>query len=102
MIRQPQRTTPYPYTTHFRSSPGVLTNDDIIKLVQAKLPDSVVIAKNKSSSIDVVTCTDDLINMKQPGASEYALHTILDATTPPNNEATSPEQPAAPAAAAGT
>src|SRR5258708_39177150 len=32
-----------------------LTNDDIIKLVQAKLPDSIVIAKIKSSTCDFDT-----------------------------------------------
>jgi len=85
-----------------QSSPGVLTNDDIIKLVQAKLPDSVVIAKIKSSSCDFVTGTDALIKLKQAGASESVLQTILDATTPPNKEATPPEEPAAPAAAPGT
>src|SRR6266851_3863046 len=67
-----------------QSSPGVLTNDDIIKLVQAKLPDSVVIAKIKSSSCDFVTGTDALIKLKQAGASESVLQAILDAAAQSN------------------
>ncbi len=65
-----------------QSSSTVLTNDDIIKLVQAKLPDSVVIAKIKSSSCDFVTSTEALIKFKQAGASESVLQAILDAPPP--------------------
>src|SRR6266436_3269520 len=75
---------PKPQSRDGQSSPGVLTNDDIIKLVQAKLPDSVVIAKIKSSSCDFVTSTDALIKLKQAGASEPVLQAILDAAAQSN------------------
>jgi tetratricopeptide (TPR) repeat protein len=61
------------------SLPGCLTNDDIIKLVQAKLPDSIVLAKIKSSSCDFDTSTDALIKLKGAGASDPVLQAILDA-----------------------
>jgi tetratricopeptide (TPR) repeat protein len=56
-----------------------LTNDDIIKLVQAKLPDSVVITKIKSSSCDFDTTPDALINLKRAGVSDSVLQAIVDA-----------------------
>src|ERR1700722_10525042 len=66
-----------------QSSPAGLTNDDIIKLVQAKLPDSVVIAKIKSSNCDFDTSTDALIKLKQAGVSDSVLQAIIDAPPPP-------------------
>ncbi len=56
-----------------------LPNEEIIKLVQAKLPDSVVIAKIKSSSSEFDTSTDALIKLKKNGASDLVLQAIVDA-----------------------
>jgi tetratricopeptide (TPR) repeat protein len=56
-----------------------LPNEEIIKLVQAKLPDSVVIAKIKSSSSEFDTSTDALIKLKKAGASDLVLQAIVDA-----------------------
>ncbi len=75
---------PKPQSRDGQSSSAVLTNDDVIKLIQAKLPDSVVIAKIKSSSCDFVTSTDALIKLKQAGASEPVLQAILDAAAQSN------------------
>ncbi len=62
-----------------QSSPGVLTNEEVIKLVQAKLPDSVVLAKIKSSSCDFDTSTDALVKLKRAGVSDSVLEAIVDA-----------------------
>src|SRR5712691_5713180 len=69
-----------------QSSPGCLTNDDIIKLVQAKLPDSVVIAKIKSSTCEFDTTTDALIKLKGAGASDPVLQAFVE--PPPPSEPT--------------
>jgi hypothetical protein len=68
-----------------QSSPGVLTNEEIIKLVQAKLPDSVVLAKIKSSSCDFDTSTDALIKLKRAGVSDPVLQAIVDARPQSNS-----------------
>jgi len=75
------------------SLPGCLTNDDIIKLVRAKMPDSVVIAKIKSSTCELDTTTDALIKLKGAGASDPVLQAFVE--PPPNGEA-APEAVAPP------
>jgi hypothetical protein len=61
-----------------------LTNDDIVKLVQAKLPDSVVLAKIKSSNCDFDTSPDALIKLKRAGVSDSVLQAIVEAPPPSN------------------
>jgi hypothetical protein len=84
---EPEKTPETPQTAPV---PG-LTNDDIIKLVQAKLPDSVVIAKIKSSSCDFDTSTDGLIKLKQAGVSDSVLQAVVEA--PPSNPPNSGDNP---------
>jgi len=74
-----------------QSSSTGLTNDDIIKLVQAKLPDSIVIAKIKSSSCDFDTTAAGLIKLKQAGISDSVLQAMVEA--PPPSEPTGGTQP---------
>jgi len=62
---------------------GSFTNADVIKLVQAKLPDSIVLAKIRSSTCDFDMSTDALIKLKQAGASEAILQAMVDSMTPP-------------------
>jgi hypothetical protein len=54
-------------------TPTPLTNDDIVKMVQAKLGDDVAIAKIKSSACKFDTSTDALIKLKQEGVSDAVL-----------------------------
>lgn len=56
-------------------------NDEIIKLAQAKMPDSVVLTKIKSASCDFDTSTDALVKLKRAGASDAVLQAVMD--TPP-------------------
>src|SRR6266478_9193313 len=60
-----------------QSSSTGLTNDDIIKLVQAKLPNSIVIAKIKSSSCDFDTTAAGLIKLKQARISDSVLQAMV-------------------------
>jgi tetratricopeptide (TPR) repeat protein len=58
-----------------------LTNNDIIKLVQARIADSIIIAKIKSSSCDFDTSTDALIKLKQTGVSDAVQQAMVEAST---------------------
>jgi tetratricopeptide (TPR) repeat protein len=73
-----------------------LTNEDIIKLVQAKLPDSVILAKIKSSNFDFDTNPDALIKLKRAGVSDPVLQAIVDtsAQPPPSDSAENSPAPA--------
>jgi tetratricopeptide (TPR) repeat protein len=74
--------------------PEVLTNDDLIKMVQAKVPDSVIVAKIRSSKSEFDTSADALINLKHAGVSDAVLEAMTvdlaaesnpPAETPPPN-----------------
>ena len=69
------------------SPPGVFTNEEIIKLVQEKLPDSVVLAKIQSSNCDFDTSTDALIKLKRSGASDSVLKAVVDSKAQSNSPA---------------
>jgi hypothetical protein len=71
-----------------------LTNDDIIKMVQAKLGDAVILAKIRSSASQFDTSTDALIKLKQAGVSDAVMQAIAE-----SGSLTS--KPVAPAATSG-
>lgn len=54
-----------------------LQNQDIIKLVQSKVPDSVIIMKIKSSACAFDTGTDALVKLKQAGVSDAVLQAMV-------------------------
>jgi hypothetical protein len=56
-----------------------LTDDDIIKLVQVKLPDSLIIAKIKSSACAFDTSPDGLDKLRQAGVSNAVVLAMLKA-----------------------
>ena len=60
-----------------------LTNDDVIKMVQAKLPEGVIVAKIKSSPCRFDTSTDALIKLKQAGISDAVMQAMTEAGAPP-------------------
>jgi hypothetical protein len=61
------------------SAAQALTNDDVLKMVQAQLPDSVIVAKIKSSHCQFDTSPDALISLKQARGSETVLKAIAEA-----------------------
>lgn len=58
------------------TSGQALTNNDIIKLVQAKLPDSLIIDNIHSSACAFDTSPDGLIKLKQAGVSDAVLQAM--------------------------
>jgi hypothetical protein len=74
----------------FVASPGraqapgaaVLTNDDVVKMVQAKLGDAVIVNKIKSSPSKFETNTDALIGLKGAGVSDAVLAAMAGAGAP--------------------
>ena len=55
-----------------------LTNDDVLKLVKAKLPESVIIKKIANSNCAFDTDPDALIKLKQAGVSEGVINAMVD------------------------
>jgi tetratricopeptide (TPR) repeat protein len=63
-----------------QAAPGqALTNDEVIKLVQLKLADSVIIAKIKSSAPAFDTSVEALGKLKQAGVSDAVLQAMVEA-----------------------
>lgn len=60
-----------------------LTNDDVTKMVTAKLGDSVIVAKIKSTSCKFDTGTDALIKLKQAGVSDAVLAAMAEGAPAP-------------------
>jgi tetratricopeptide (TPR) repeat protein len=77
-----------------QSSSAVLKNDEIIKMVQEKFPDSLVLAQIKSSSCDFDTSTDALIKLRRAGVSDSVLQAMVDASARPNPPASGEDPPA--------
>jgi hypothetical protein len=54
------------------------SNTDVAKLVEAKLPDSVIISRIKSSSCNFDVSTDGLIKLKQANVSDSVVQAMVD------------------------
>jgi hypothetical protein len=55
---------------------AALNNDDVMKMVQAKLADAIIVAKVKSSTCQFDTSTDSLIKLKGAGVSDVVLEAM--------------------------
>jgi len=66
-----------------QASAQSLTNDDVAKMAAAQLPDSVIIAKIKSSKCEFDTSPDALISLKKAGLSDAVLQALTNAMMPP-------------------
>lgn len=60
-------------------SSDVLTNSDVLKMIEAKLPDSIIIAKIRTSACKFDTSTDALIKLKQAGVSDAIIQAMVEA-----------------------
>ncbi len=80
----------------------VLTNDSVIQMVKAGLPEAVVIAKIKSTSTKFDLKTDSLVGLKKAGVSDKVLEAMVAAGSgaAPSTAGATPAPPA-PAVAAG-
>jgi hypothetical protein len=81
----------------------VLTNDSVIQMVKAGLPEAVVIAKIKSTSSKFDLKTDSLVSLKKAGVSDKVLEAMVAAGSGAGSAPTTGAMPAppAPAVAAG-
>ena len=85
----------------------VLTNDSVIQMVKAGLPEAVVIAKIKGTASKFDLKTDSLVGLKKAGVSDKVLEAMVSAGSAPAAAATTPAPttampaPPAPAVAAG-
>src|SRR5712671_4568870 len=61
----------------------VLTNDSVIQMVKAGLPEAVVIAKIKSTSTKFDLKTDSLVGLKKAGVSDKVLEAMVAAGSGP-------------------
>jgi hypothetical protein len=70
----------------------VLTNDSVVQMIKAGLPESVVVSKIRSTPTKFDLKTDSLVNLKKAGVSDKVLEAMMAAPASP--------AAAAPAAAA--
>lgn len=54
-----------------------LTNADVIKMLESKLPESVIIAKVQASVVNFDTSTDAIIELNKKGVSEKVLNAMI-------------------------
>ena len=81
---------------------ATLNNDDVIKMVQAKLSDAVVVTTIKASSCKVDTSPNALIKLKQGGVSDAVLQAMAESGAAAANPAgNTPPTPAATSAVPG-
>jgi len=57
---------------------NALTNADIVRMMKAGIPESVIVRKIQISQPDFGTSANDLIALKNQGASERILGAVLD------------------------
>jgi hypothetical protein len=58
----------------------IVTNEDILRMIEAKLPDSVIITKIKNSACKFDTNTTGLIKLKQAGVSDAVIQAMVECT----------------------
>jgi hypothetical protein len=77
----------------------VLTNDSVVQMVKAGLPEAVVIAKIKSTATKFDLKTDSLVNLKKAGVSDKVLEAMVGAGSPTTSAMPAPPAPAVAAGA---
>ena len=59
-------------------APAGMTNEDVIKLVQNKMSDNIIIKKIKNSACSFDTSADGLVKLKQAGVSEGVIEAMVE------------------------
>ena len=77
----------------------VLTNDSVVQMIKAGLPEAVVIAKIKSTATKFDLKTDSLVSLKKAGVSDKVLEAMVAAGQ--GSSTTAMPAPPAPAMSAG-
>ena len=58
----------------------VVTNDDVIKMVEAKLTDALIVGKIKASTCKCDTSVDSLLKLKSAGVSDAVIEAMVAAS----------------------
>jgi len=66
------------------ATPAAMTNRDVIRLLQAKLSDDLIIAKIKQSKTNFDTSVDGLVALRTAGASDRLIGFIMDPRSDPS------------------
>jgi len=79
------------------STPGgeTLTNEDVVKMVNAGLAEGIIIAKIRNSSCKFDTSLDAILKLKETGVSDAVIQAMVEAT--PAGAADAAQAPEAPA-----
>jgi hypothetical protein len=77
----------------------VLTNDSVVQMVKAGLPEGVVIAKIRSTATKFDLRTESLVSLKKNGVSDKVLEAMMAGGSPATGAQAAAPAPAAPAAA---
>jgi hypothetical protein len=67
-----------PVPSPAQTTDNVLTNADVVKMVKAGLPESIILREIQMSRTDFGTNPSALIELKKQGASEGVLGAVLD------------------------
>ena len=68
------------------TKPAVMTNRSVIRLVQAKISDDIIIAKIKKSKTNFDTSDDALVALKHAGVSDRVISAMMSAGEEPVEE----------------
>ena len=99
VLPEPPRADAAPQENQAKNPASGFSNADVIKMVKAKLPDSIVIQKIKSSSGEFDTNADALIKLKDAGVSDIVIQTMLEGPPPTDSSSGGDAATVAPAAA---
>lgn len=80
----------------------VLTNESVVQMVKAGLPEAVVIAKIKSTATKFDLKTESLVNLKKAGVSDKVLEAMMAPGSPATGAQAAAPAAAPPAAATGS
>ena len=75
------------------AKPAVMTNQDVIKLTQAKISEDIIIAKIQQSKTRFDTSVEALVTLQKAGVSERVIQAMMNPATTPQ-PATKPTPPA--------
>ena len=80
---------PVPFSAQ-SANDNVLTNADVVRMVHAGLPESIIVQKIQMSRTSFATTASALIELKNQGASERVLGAVLDSQVGANRSESEP------------
>jgi hypothetical protein len=73
-----------------------MTNADVLKMVEAKLSDDLIVSKIRGSACSFDTSTDTILKLKSQGVSDGVIQAMVSAGKPPSQASTPAAPPADP------